>query len=292
MDTKIWSDFFRAIGHKVFSSQSSDWYEVQKGMLFSIPYHHLIDPSKDELDDLLERSGAIALRYPTHTTGFGFDSTLAMCDARGYSLDTLNRKVRNRVKKGAANFDVRQFDITELKMEALALNKITCARQNRNDPKTNINYWTRLCESVKSAGVIAVGAFAQERLGAYALVIETPPTVEIILQCSDTELLDLCPNNILTYEITRKYLEDPASQMVVSYGLGSLEETDSLDHFKIGMGYRLDAIKQCIYFRKKIGWIVNTPLLSFIESITKIGLHRNYYLRKGSCIIRRYLSQY
>lgn len=286
-------EFYSNAGFKVFTSESGEWCELQHGMLMSIPYHRLINPKLDELDHLLKISGAWGLRFPTGIENYGFLSKLEVCNHYGYDLQFLKHKFRNRVVKGEQHCEIRPVSIEVLRYEGYKLNLSTLERQNRNDPKADLKYWNRICDGlVKSKGVNILGAYFQGRLAAYVIILETPSMTEMIIQNSDSELLSYCPNNLLTYYVTKHYLAEQSNLVPICYGLGSLDDTASLDHYKMGMGYTMLPIKQRLYFRRGVRLFLRPSLLYLGELINKnIIKGRSYKLDKICAILKRYLEQ-
>ncbi|MHC1717139.1 MAG: hypothetical protein AB9883_00570 [Acidaminococcaceae bacterium] len=293
MNNTIFADFFQKAGFRVLASQSSDWVEAQKGFLLSIPYHQLINPSVEELEELLASSGAIGVRFPTSVENYGFDSNLQFCRTVGYSLENLKRQARQQVKKAEANFIIKELSPEILMSDELELLKKTCARQHRHDPKENAAYWHKLCIAAQTTpGALVLGALGEKGLASFLFILETPTAAEFIIQCSDSNMLSLGPNNLLTFYATKRYLADRNQPLPICYGLGSLEETPSLDRYKVGMGYVLEPIKQRIYIRKSLLWLLNSFTLGVLNSIAKLGFAENYKLTKSIGVIKRYLSQY
>lgn len=289
----VFYEFYSNAGFNVYVSPSSEWCELQPGMLISIPYHRLIDPTEEELDYLLKISGAWGLRYPTEEDNYGFFSKLEICDYYGYDLQFLQHKFRNRVAKGEKNCEIRYVSIQELKTEGYRLNLCTLERQKRNDPKANMEYWHKICEGLaKTNGVNIFGAYFQGCLASYVVVLETPSMIEMIIQNSDSKLLNYCPNNLLTYYVTWYYLTNRENPVPICYGLGSLDETPSLDRYKKGMGYDMKPIKQRLYFRKGLRLFLRPSLLYLGNLVNKyIVKGRSYTLDKSCAMLKRYLEQ-
>lgn len=293
IEHSVFYKFYSNAGFKVYSSQSAEWCELQHRMLISIPYHHLINPTNEELDQLLKVSGAWGLRFPTGMDNYGFLSKLEICEHYGYDLQFIQHKFRNRVAKGEQCCEIRPVCIQELKTEGYRLNLCTFERQKRNDPKANIEYWHRICDGLsKTEGVNIIGAYYKDRLASYVVILETSSMIEMIIQNSDTELLTYCPNNLLTYYVTWYYLTKRSNPVPICYGLGSLEETPSLDRYKKGMGYLMHPIKQRLYFRRGVRLFLRPSLLYIGNLINKyIVKGRSYVLDKGCAILKRYLEQ-
>lgn len=289
----VFYEFYKNAGFKVYSSSSGEWCELQPKMLMSIPYHCLINPKQEEMDHLLDISGAWGLRFPTDLENYGFFSKLEVCDHVGYDLQYLKKKFRNRVSKGMKNCEIRPVNIEELRNQGYKLNLLTLKRQNRNDPRANLEYWHKICSSLEEGnGVNILGAYYQEQMAAYVVILETPTMTEMIIQNSDSRLLNYCPNNLLTYHVTRHYLTERSNPVPICYGLGSLEETPDLDRYKIGMGYVMQPIKQRLYFRKKIRAFLRPSLIYPGNFINKhIVKGRSYKLDKSCAMLKRYLEQ-
>lgn len=293
MEHSVFYDFYSNAGFKVYTSPSGEWCELQGGMLISIPYHRLINPSKEELDNLLKISGAWGLRYPTSIENYGFLSKLEVCSRFGYDHKSIEHKFRNRVAKGEKNCEVRPVNIDELRTKGYKLNLKTLERQNRNDPKGDVDYWNRICDGLaKTKGVKILGAYHQDKMAAYVVILETPSMIEMVIQNSDSELLGFCPNNLLTYYVTWHYLTEIGDPVPICYGLGSLEETPELDRYKIGMGYEMKPIKQRLYFKRGISLFLRPSVLYFGEFINKNMVKgRSYKLDKSCAMLKRYLEQ-
>ena len=71
-------------------------------------------------------------------------------------------------------------------------------------------------------------------------------------------LLKHYPNNALTYFLTEEMLVKRGLREV-TYGIESLEETKSVDSFKLSMGYEKQPIRQKIVFRPLIDLALRTP---------------------------------
>ena len=293
IEHSVFYEFYNNAGFKVYTSDSGEWCELQHGMLISIPYHRLITPTQEELDKLLNISGAWGLRYPTGVDNYGFLSKLEVCEHFGYDLQFLQHKFRNRVVKGEQYCEIRPVSIQELKNEGYSLNLRTLERQKRNDPKANMEYWHKICDGLaKTGGANILGAYFQGRLAAYVVILETSSMTEMIIQNSDSELLSYCANNLLTYYVTWYYLTKRSNPIPVCYGLGSLEETPSLDRYKKGMGYVMQPIKQRLYFRRGVRLFLRPSLLylgNFINNYVVKG--RSYTLDKSCAMLKRYLEQ-
>ena len=87
------------------------------------------------------------------------------------------------------------------------------------------------------------GAYAKGELAAFALVLNCDRYANILYQYSRTALLTRCPNNALTFVMTRDLLRR-AKTLTVCYGPEPLEDLAELNRFKIQMGFAQQPINQ------------------------------------------------
>jgi hypothetical protein len=146
-------------------------------------------------------------------------------------------------------------------------------------------YWHKYCSAAKFIdGLSAWGAFVDVRLAPFLVVVEVDDWVEWIVNHSSTALRNKYPNNALVF-IAAQYYFRKESCNGICYGLGSLEATPELDHFKERMGWRRDPIKQRILFSKMARCAANVaqePVLKLLN----MAFPENYRIRKASALIR------
>ena len=285
------TQFFKNIGHKTFSTKSSDWVVVG-GVLLSSPFNKLIEPDESELTDLICLSHALGARFPTSSNQFGFKSYLCLCDDPNYSLGSLTVKARNQVRQGLKNFLMRQLTLEEMTKWGRSIYLSTLERQSREDSKSSEQSWNRICEAcfinrnvhvwgaLDSAGVLC----------AYLIAIIEDSHIEIVMQSSATASLKLRPNNALTFYVTEYYLANKFTN-TICYGLGSLEETHNLDRFKIAMGYKNVDIKQRLYLASRVRFFLRPWFPLVLEFLIKAFNIRNYYVVKSFAFTKKYYNQ-
>ena len=283
-------EFFERLGHKVIQSETAWWYEIQPGALLSFPYYKLIEPQQTEIDRLLQEHKLRVIRYPTSINNFGFVSTLAVNTNPDYDLGSQHQKARNQTRRGLENCVVEQVDLKSLIEDGLPLNQDTALRQGRESQYADPNYWRKYCQAAQAtAGVSAWGAFVNGQLAAFLVAIEVNDWVEWVVNHSATSFRDKYPNNALALKAAQHFFQEKKCKGIC-YGLGSLEATPDLDHFKSRMGWTLQPIKQRLLFSKKIQWMVsaiNEPCLKMLGRL----FPRSYTIRKSMAMIRLYRQQ-
>ena len=284
------AEFFDRIGQRAIRSESSWWHEVQSHVLLSFPYHKLIEPGEDEINQLFRKYNLRAIRYPTPLDAFGFPSTMELNSNREYELSCLHSTARRQTRQGLKNCTVEEIDFDSLAEHGLALNQDTAKRQGRQSLFANADYWHRYCQAAKDTpGFTAWGAMVGEELGSYVIAAVFDGWVNCLQSNSSSALLDKRPSNALLFEMTRHYLRDvPGLQ--ICYGIGSLEDLPQLDRFKVRMRWELKPIKQRIVFSKKIRCIFSLAQEPCLKVLGRI-FPKSYTVRKTSAMIRLYRQQ-
>ncbi|MHC4159149.1 MAG: hypothetical protein ACYSSO_08735 [Planctomycetota bacterium] len=289
-DPNSMAEFFERLGHKVIKSESAWWYDVQPKVLLSLPYYKLIEPSPEESYGLLNKQKLRAIRHPTTLGSFGFTSTLAVNTNPNYNLSCQHQKARNQTRRGMENCIVEEIDFDYLVKDGLSLNQDTAARQGRESQYANPDYWRKYCmAAAATSGVSAWGAFVEGQLAAFLVAIEVEDWVEWVVNHSAPALLKKYPNNALAFRAAQHFFQKRGCRGIC-YGLGSLEPTPALDHFKQRMGWTLQPIKQHLIFSKKMRFafsFAREPSLKVLSGI----FPKNYAVRKATAMIRLYRQQ-
>jgi len=281
-------EFFERLGHRVIKSKNSWWYEVQPRVLLSLPYYKQIDLEDEEINELLQKYKLRAIRYPTSLKSFGFLSNITVNTNKDYDMSNLHSKARNQTRRGLENCIVEQMNFDDLYEEGLSLNKSTAERQGRESYYCNPVYWRKYCQAAKATeGVDAWGSFIKGRLASVLVTIKTVGNwSEWVLNHSDTDLLIKYPNNALAFTVAQQLFKKQEIEGIC-YGLGSLEETTHLDHFKKRMGWTVQPIKQRLIFSPKMRIAFSLAQEPFLKLLCKC-FPKNYSIRKASAMIRLY----
>ena len=185
---------------------------------------------------------------------------------------------------------MEQIDFDFLRNEGLELNRETAGRQGRESQYANPDYWRKYCQAAKeTAGMSSWAAFVEGKLASFLVAIEVDDWVEWVVHQSLTPLLKKYPNNALVYTAA-KYFFKERGRKGICYGLGSLEQTPHLDHFKVWMGWTLEPIKQRLVFSKNIQIALSLAREPFLKVLEKF-FPENYTARKTIAMTRLYRQQ-
>lgn len=283
-------EFFERLGHKTIQTQNAWWYDVQPRVLLSLPYYKLVEPAEDEMAKLMHEHKLRALRFPTNLNNFGFISNLALNTKTDYDFADQHQKARNQTKRGLENCTVEQIDFDFLMDKGLELNQETAGRQGRESQYADPDYWRKYCQAAKeTAGTSSWAAFIEGRLASFLVAIEVNDWVEWVVHQSSTPLLKKYPNNALVHTAAQYFFRE-RQRKGICYGLGSLEQTPHLDHFKMRMGWTLEPIKQRLVFSKNLRIALSLAREPFLKVLEKL-FPENYTARKTIAMTRLYRHQ-
>jgi len=290
MSTESYADFLMRMGHTVRKVGDVYWFNVYPHIYMSFPFQRVIDPFAVDWPDVFQEDGWCA-RFPC-SIDIGRPSYRLIVDNPEYNLKCLTSKARNQTRRGLEACEVRQIEFSELTKAGLALNRETLERQGRRVPRDFQRYWHRYYkEASKTEGAHAWGAFVGGELAAYLIAFIMDNVSHILIVRSSRKHLRSYPNNALIFEYIRNML---GRRMVseISIGLESLQEgLQSLDHFKIGMGFKKKPVGQRIVLRSWLSHIMRQPLLGIARSILSWFPSRDERLAKIIGLLRWYEEQ-
>jgi hypothetical protein len=289
MNPETLAEWMRRQGHHVLRTAGSYWYEVGLHVYQAFPYHWLITPTEEELDEFLKKERAIALRYSTpQTASIGQISYHVVFTDKTYDLSILPRKVRYRVRKGLGYAKIEPISFPRLAKEGWALRIETLVRQGRSGAESQ-QWWERLCLSAEGLpGFEAWGALHEGQLVASLIAFTMDGCTSIFYQQSLTDQLKYGVNNALTYAFTTEVLSRPGISQIF-YGLHSLDAPPSVDDYKFRMRYKAMPVRQRVVFNPWLKPFINRVSYAVIKQLRNFR-PGNATLAKAEGMFRFYLE--
>ena len=240
-DAKGMARFFEDLGHRVITTAGACWYDFYRGFYVSFPHARLVDPPSAELRQLFWRL-ALGVRSFGPPDGDGRSSYDLMCRDRDYDLGRLSANTRSKIRRGLARCTVERLEPAYVRVHGRAIHEETLHRIGVREPYPWELYW----RAVEQSDVVEVwGALAGADLVAYLVAVRGDRCTEIMVARSSTEALRFYPNNALVYTAVRDMLGRPEIDGVW-FGAESLEGADTVDEFKLSMGFVKRPIRQRI----------------------------------------------
>jgi hypothetical protein len=289
MNPEIFAEWLSLQGHKVYRSKGSLWVQAGPRILQAIPYHHVIDPPFDELNELLIQNGAIGLRYSTPWNAHdGMISYHVTFTRHEYPLSSLPQKARHDVRRGMSAACIEPIAFARLAGEGWRLRFDTLQRQGRVGAETP-QCWQRLCQSAEGlAGFETWAAIVKGQLAASLIAFTSGDCCSILYQQSRTEYLPLGVNNALIFVFTNEILKRPGPRWMF-YGLQSLDAPPSVDEFKFRMGYTAKPVRQRVMFHPWFRPFLNRASHAILRAGQRI-LPGNAMVSKAEGMFRFFLQ--
>lgn len=230
----------REQGREVVEAGGCWWYNAygQRRVLFAFPPHRLVSPTEVEVDGIFRQvPSAWALRHICAAAPEAASSCLWV-RRRPYTIETLSANHRSKVRRGLKQCEVRPISFDELAASSHRAQSDTRRRHGRSEAAFGVSEAMR-----RSSAWQAWGAFVDGELAAFVVTLEVEGQVHIQVNRSTSALLKHYPNNALIFRVTEEALARPAIE-AVCYGWESLTRQESLEQFKLGMGFEREPVGQ------------------------------------------------
>jgi hypothetical protein len=239
--------FLAAVGHRVVRTRLGYWFDASRGFFLSLPSHRLLDPSREDLRQVMRHRPCFGVRFPAPLEGPGKLSYQIVCDDADYSIERLSANARSKVRRGLRRCEVRPVPFAEISAKGLRANDDTLGRQARS-ARLDRGNWERYWKAAEgTAGMEGWGAYVGEDLAAFLVTVRLEDCVEFLLARSRSDLLDAYPNNALIFRVAEEMLVERRVRRL-TFGLESLEPVGPLDQFKFSMGFRTEPLRQRVVF--------------------------------------------
>ncbi len=288
MNPEIFAEWLKRQGYKVYHTDSSYWYNAGPGVYQAFPYHWQIDPSEDELKDLVRQSGAIAIRYSKPYSCKTGKISYHVIAKLPYEFESFRSQGKNGIRKGLSQCRIEQVSFTRLADEGWRLQQDTLARQQRTKCMTR-EQWERICLSAEGLpGFEVWAAIVGESLAATVITARIDDTWTIPYAQSLREYLCLHVNNALFFTVCSDFLNRPGIKQVFT-NLHSLDAPESVDEFKFRMGLIPKPVRQQIYFNSLFRPFIGRATYKLVKQIQKAN-PCNPFWTKAEGIFRFYLE--
>lgn len=247
MNPDTFAEWLRRQGNRVFRTQSSYWYEAGPRALQAFPYHWLIQPGRNEIRDLLVRTGSLSARYSTPLECPGGKMSYHVVLQPPYSLELLKTQARNGIKRGLEYFKVEPISFERLAKEGWALQEDTLRRQDRLRSMRRAE-WERICLSAQDLpGFEAWAALSGAELAGAMIICRIDDVFNVPYAMSHSKHLGNHVNNAIFYKASCEMLGREGIKEIF-YTVQSLDAPASVDEFKFRMGLMPRAVRQRVDF--------------------------------------------
>jgi hypothetical protein len=279
LDTDRLLGFFRDSGFQVYRSANAAWYEAGPRFLLGVPTHDAVVISRAEGREAMRATGALGIRYITADNATGRESWQMMVTGADYDLAMFSGNTRSKVRRGLKNNEIRRISGAELKEAGEQAFLDTVSRQGRSD-RYGVDRWHKLLDAADATeGIEIWSAWHEGTLAAYMLIMLFEDSCEFYEARSRNDTLRYYPNNALLYTLTCDILVERKIPQI-TFGIEGLEELDSLDAFKLAMGYERRPVRQHVMFHPVIEAGLSIPPLRGILGLLATRTNGSSFVRR------------
>ena len=289
MDADTFAIWMQRQGYRVYRTPSSYWYNAGPRVLQAFPYHWLIRPTREELDELMWKNGIAALRYSTPLDAPAGMVSYHVVLNHPYNLEMLRAQARNGVKKGMSVFSVEPISFKRLAEEGWILQRDTLERQDRLGSMKQ-EEWQRIClaaDGLPGFEAWAALSSAGELAGAL-LTCRVGDTASVPYALSHSRFLRDHVNNVLFYVVNCALLSRPGINSIF-FCLHSLDAPESVDEFKFRMSLIPRPVRQVVVFHPMLAPFAGKGTHSLLQKMVK-RYPGSRLLAKGEGMLRFRMS--
>jgi GNAT superfamily N-acetyltransferase len=289
MTPETFAEWLRRLGHRVVRTRSSYWFDQGPRVFQAFPYHWVIQPSEEELQDFLRAENAIGLRYSTPlASAEGACSYHIVYERPTYGIGDVDRSVRAKVRRGLEACQVGPIPLERYAREGWAIEQDTLHRQHRH-ARYGRAHWERMVTAAADLEGFEVWAAEVEgRLAATLMLVRSDDTINLLYQQSRQADLPLRVNNALLFEATRALAARPGIRLIHN-GLHSLDAPASVDQFKLRLGYIARPLRQRVVFHPALAPWIGPGSGRLLGRLAEL-FPANAFIRKAEGLTRFYCN--
>ena len=235
-------------GLPVFRAAGAWWtpFDHQSRFLMTVPEQITVDQDHGEIASMLWSKRMAAARYPT-TTGEGLESGYYLWRKQPFDLSNLDRKLRNSVRRGLEQCQLRELSGDDLFRLGIDLNRETMERQERYNPEFGeAAPWRRFVDAVeRTPGMSITGAFVEDTLAAYSIECRADGWWYALYQNSRAGMLKSFPNHALDYFSLTRAAGDAEVKGILNSPF-PLSPNPGLHEYKTRFGYQVEPYRLAI----------------------------------------------
>jgi len=266
MTIENFAEWYRRQGHHVIQTASSYWFNAGPREYQAFPFGWLIEPSKNELHEMMRKHRILSLRYSTPLTASTGKVSYHVTLSNPYNVDLLRSQARNAVKRGLAKCVIENVPFERVAEEGWLLQQDTLDRQGRSATMTQED-WRRICLSaVNLEGFEAWSALVDGEMAAALIISRIDDTFYVPYAFSHRKYLDFYVNNALFYSVSSNMLAREGINSIF-FTVQSLDAPKSVDDFKFRMGLHAKAVRQRVVFNPMLEPLITTSTHKLISKL-------------------------
>ena len=262
MEGKEFYELYNEAGLKSFMIDGRFWVKFNNYFVQHIPSLENIKITKAEEFNVIFCTKSLLGSYIEEKSK-NKNSIEYIYDGKSYDIELFNSKTRNQIKKGLKYCNVKRPSRQEMEYNALNINKMVMKKQKRKSFLEDQKSWVPYINYLYERNDVNIwGAYFHNNLIAYLIIIRTKGKVYIYHPFMNYNYSEYNPIMALLYNAVNEELK---YKNIISYGLKSYKELNSLDHFKKNLLFKEVSVQRSIFVSNKIEFIFSNTIDSLVE---------------------------
>lgn len=295
MNIKKYVEALRKDGHNIiYEGGDHYWINYESKSSARGPAFILDEPTKEEISKVFDKLKPLVLTYNVlPRSQDDSNSFLYITTDREYSLEKIDKNARRFTRIAQRNLDIKFTDWDNILSNGFQAYSDTRNRNGLSDGK--IDNFKRIfteCKNNNAFKTIAAFEPGTNRIYAFLKMIVVDNWVEITSSYSESDYLNLCPNNGMFNAALEFYLAGGKAD-VVSYGVSSIQKDskkEGLHNFKVRVGFEAKPVQRIFIVNPKYKFLFN----GFTHKTSRILLKifpSNRQLKKIDGVMNLILSE-
>lgn len=253
------TSLYRCLGNRTYERGDNLWIKVGRFTLIKPPCGKIFDVNREELDDLLQETGALAGSFAT-SLATGVDSIAYTIQDPNYGIHSVKRQFRQHLKRHENRCEVRQIDWKQLRDEGLSINRDTARqRQDVAASYADPHRWAEFCEVVsQDENLVTIGCLVNGKLAAFSVAWIDGNRCDGLMMHHHSELSDFRPSHKVIHGLGRIMIARPDISQVCS-GRDMIPRQASIAQFKRSAGFESTPIRVAVVIHPNWRRLLTNP---------------------------------
>jgi hypothetical protein len=258
--------------YPVYEMAGTYWRQYQNALVPACPKPEPIQLSFEQAQELLNRSGALFLRYFTrtvkHPTAFWYTA------CREYEFKNLAQKVRSHIRRGYKSCRVERIDAEWLAQNGYPCYVAAFSRYRNSEPESHAKFH-EMCQGSPGGPFEFWGAFAEDRLVGFAKSAVGQDYAATLVLKLDPDYLHLSTGPALQDTILKHYVSEQGKPVYAGFR-SVVHDTNTHDHL-LQLGYSRVYCDLKVIYRPAVRTCVNLLYRwrSLVDRVPESSVKRN-----------------
>jgi hypothetical protein len=258
--------------YPVYEMAGTYWRQYQNALVPACPKPEPIEIRQEQAQELLDRSGALFLRYFSRTVKYPTAFWYTVC--REYDFQKLAQKVRTHIRRAYKSCRVERVDPAWLANNGFPCYVAAFSRYRNSEPESRAKF-EEMCQSTPGGPFEFWGAFVDQRLVGFAKSAVGQDYAATFVLKLDPNYMQLSTGPALQDTILKNYVADQGKPVYA--GFRSVVHDTNTHDFLLQLGYTRVYCDLKVVYRPAVKACVNLLYRwrSLLDRVPESAVKRN-----------------